>query len=50
MANLSTLIRAGLATKLVVTDRSGSGVQVSLANGFLQITNRATSTVNVPVT
>lgn len=49
MANLSTLIRAGIATVLTVTNRAGSGVNVSLSNGFLQITNRATSTVNVPV-
>jgi hypothetical protein len=40
----------GGATTLTVTNRSGSGVSVSLTNGFLPVTNRAGSTVNVPVT
>jgi hypothetical protein len=40
----------GGATTLTVTNRSGSGVSVSLTNGFLAVTNRAGSTVNVPVT
>jgi hypothetical protein len=40
----------GGATTLTVTNRSGSGVSVSLTNGFLPVTNRAGSTVNVSVT
>jgi hypothetical protein len=43
-------IGGGGATTLTVTNRSGSGVSVSLTNGFLAVTNRAGSTVNVPVT
>ena len=43
-------IGGGGATTLTVTNRSGSGVSVSLTNGFLPVTNRAGSTVNVPVT
>jgi hypothetical protein len=40
---------AGAATKLLVTDRSGSIIEVPLTNGFLAITNRSGGTVNVPV-
>jgi hypothetical protein len=36
-------------TVLLVNDRSGSPVSVSLANGFLPVTDRAGGTVNVPV-
>jgi hypothetical protein len=50
MATLSSIIRSGTATVLTVLNRSGSGVNVSLSNGFLQVTNRATSIINVPVT
>ena len=39
----------GAATKLIVTDRSGSPVEVPLTNGFLLITNRAGGTVSVSV-
>jgi hypothetical protein len=39
----------GGATLLLVTDRSGSTIQVPLTNGFLAITNRSGGTVNVPV-
>jgi hypothetical protein len=39
----------GGATLLLVTNRSGSTVQVPLTNGFLAITNRSGGTVNVPV-
>lgn len=39
----------GGATKLIVTNRSSSAVEVPLTNGFLAVTNRAGSTVNVSV-
>jgi hypothetical protein len=39
----------GGATKLLVTNRSASTVEVPLTNGFLAVTNRAGSTVNVSV-
>jgi hypothetical protein len=38
-----------LPTALVVENRSGTGVSISLANGFLPVTNRAGSTINVSV-
>jgi hypothetical protein len=50
MATLSSIIRSGTATTLPVLNRAGSGINVSLSNGFLQVVNRATSTINVPVT
>ena len=43
-------IGGGGATKLIVTNRSASAVEVPLTNGFLAVTNRAGSTVNVSVT
>ena len=36
-------------TTLLVENRAGTGVSVSLANGFLPVTNRAGSTINVSV-
>lgn len=40
---------AGAATKLLITNRSGTAIEVPLTNGFLAILNRAGSTINVPV-
>lgn len=39
----------GAATTLTVINRATSSISVPLTNGFLAITNRAGSTVNVPV-
>lgn len=50
MTTLSSIIRSGTATLLLVTNRAGSTASVSLTNGFLPVVNRATSTINVPVT
>lgn len=45
----STASWGTLPTALVVDNRAGTGVSVSLANGFLPVTNRAGSTINVSV-
>ena len=36
-------------TVLLVENRAGTEISVSLTNGFLPVTNRAGSTINVPV-
>jgi hypothetical protein len=45
----TAIAAAGAATKLLVTNRSGSIIEVPLTNGFLAITNRSGGIVNVPV-
>lgn len=43
------IYRANLPTKLIVTVRAGTTVEVPVANGVLSITNRAGSTISVTV-
>ena len=40
---------AEVQTKLIVTSRAGTTVEVPVANGVLSITNRAGSTISVTV-
>ena len=44
-----SIYRANLPTKLVVTVRAGTTVEVLVANGVLPVTNRAGSTISVTV-
>jgi len=39
----------GIATSLTIENRSGGFVSIPLTNGFLQVTNRLGSIINVPV-
>jgi len=43
------IYRLNLPTKLIVTVRAGTTVEVPVANGVLSITNRAGSTISVTV-
>jgi len=38
-----------LPTYLPVIDRSGSAVNISVANGYLPVTNRAGSTIQITI-